>query len=55
MRCTILDEKLLKKTIEALNINNIDENIYSADATTDLIIQSQQALENASIKFKKVP
>lgn len=55
MRCTILDEKLLKETIEALNINNIDENIYSADATTDLIIQSQQALENASITFKKIP
>jgi len=50
-----MDEKLLKQTIEKLNLKNRKEIEYSPDATTDLIVQSQKALDNVSIKFKKIP
>lgn len=50
-----MDEQLLKQTMEILNIKNRNEIEYSHDATTDLIVQSQKALSNVSIPFKKIP
>ena len=48
-----MDELLLKQTMKKLNIKERYENEYPPEATTDLLIQSQQALKNASIEFKK--
>ncbi|CAD2078922.1 ATP-grasp domain-containing protein [Jeotgalicoccus meleagridis] len=50
-----MDELLLKKTMEKLNLKDRKEIEYPADATTDLLIQSQFALKNANIPFKKIP
>ncbi|MCK1975510.1 ATP-grasp domain-containing protein [Jeotgalicoccus huakuii] len=50
-----MDELLLKQTMEKLNIKERYENEYSPEDTTDLLIQSQHALKNASIDFKKIP
>jgi len=50
-----MDELLLKQTMKKLNIKERYENEYPPEATTDLLIQSQQALKNASIEFKKIP
>src|SRR5699024_4515965 len=52
LECLLMDEKLLKETLEKLNYNQ--ENIYSQDASTDLFDYARDSLNSTEIRYKKV-